>query len=68
MRRRCSRHEQFISSSGRIILECECGERLVLLGREYDWHLEGHTVFECECGERLTISNNRAGEEATAAM
>ena len=65
---RCSRPERFVPSSGRITLECECGERLVLLGREDDWYLEGHPVFECECGEWLTITNNRCvGEEASVA-
>jgi hypothetical protein len=66
--RRCSRPERYVPSSGRITLECECGERLVLLGREDDWYLEGHPVFECECGELLTITTNRVGEETTAAM
>jgi hypothetical protein len=66
--RRCSEPECFVPSSGRITLECECGGRLVLLGREDDWYLEGHTLFECECGERLTITSNRVDEVATAAM
>jgi hypothetical protein len=60
--------ERFVSSSGRITLECECGERLALLGREDDWYLEGPLLFDCECGERLTLADNRLGEEATAAM
>jgi hypothetical protein len=67
--RRCSRRpERFVPSSGRITLECECGESLVLLGREDDWYLEGQPVFECECGEWLTITNNRVGEEASVSM
>src|SRR5215204_3947480 len=57
--------ERFVPSSGRITLEGECGERLVLLGREEDWYLEGRRLFECECGERLTITKNRVSEEAT---
>ena len=60
--------ERFVPSGGRITLECECGERLVLLGREYDWYLEEHRLFECECGEMLTITKNRVSEEATAAI
>ena len=60
--------ERFVPSSGRITLECECGERLVLLGREDDWSLEGRRLFECECGKRLTITKNRISEEATAAL
>jgi len=58
--------ERFVCATGRITLECECGERRLLLGREDDWYLEGHTLFACKCGERLTITNNRVGEEATA--
>jgi hypothetical protein len=42
-----------------IVLECECGERLVLLGHEQDWHLEGRTAFECECGKKLTLDDHR---------
>jgi hypothetical protein len=66
--KRGSGAERFVPSTEQITLECGCGERLVLLGREYDWHLEGHTYFECECGERLAISNNRVGEKATVAI
>ena len=56
--RRCSELEV----SGRIVLGCgSCGERVVLLGREDDWHSEGRTVFECECGTRLTLAD-RVGE------
>jgi hypothetical protein len=57
--RRCSELEV----SGRIVLGCgSCGERVVLLGREDDWHSEGRTVFACECGARLTLAD-RLGEE-----
>lgn len=56
--RRCSELEV----SGRIVLGCgSCGERVVLLGREDDWHSEGRTVFACECGARLTLAD-RVGE------
>jgi hypothetical protein len=46
-----------IEPSDRIVLGCECGERLVLLGREDDWHAEGRQTFECECGEKLTLAD-----------
>jgi hypothetical protein len=49
--------------SERIVLECRCGEMMILLGREEDWRLEGQTIFECECGERLSIADNRVDEE-----
>jgi hypothetical protein len=46
--------ESFVPFSERIILECRCGERLILLGLEEDWQSE-KTVFECECGVQLTL-------------
>ncbi len=49
--------ERFVLCSERIILECECGERLVLLGFESDWYSEGRTFFGCECGEQLTLAD-----------
>ena len=56
--RRCSELEV----SGRIVLGCgSCGERVVLLGREDDWHSEGRTVFACECGARVSLAD-RVGE------
>jgi hypothetical protein len=66
--KRGSGFERFVLSSGRITLECGCGERVVLLGREDDWYLEERRLFECACGERLTITNNRVGEEVTVAL
>lgn len=44
------------SESKRIVLECECGERLGLLGLEDDWRSE-QTILRCECGKRLTLAN-----------
>ena len=54
---RSSESERFVVCSERIILECACGEKLVLLGFEDDWHSEGHTAFECECGRELTLTD-----------
>lgn len=54
--------ERFVLCSERMVLECECGERLVLLGLEEDWYSELRTVFECECGENLTLAS-RLDEE-----
>lgn len=43
--------------SDSIVLEChQCGELIVLLGREEDWYTEGHIFFECQCGQKLTIA------------
>ncbi len=48
--------------SDRIVLRCgACGERVVLLGREDDWYLEGRSSFACECGAKLTLGD-RVGE------
>jgi hypothetical protein len=49
--------ERSLPCSERIVLECRCGERLVLLGLEEDWYSEGRTTFECECGGRITLAN-----------
>jgi hypothetical protein len=46
-----------VKPSGRIVLGCKCGERLVLLGREDDWYAEERSTFECECGKKLTLAD-----------
>ncbi len=48
--------ESFVLCSERIVLECRCGERLVLLGLEKDWRSEKST-FRCECGAGLTLAD-----------
>ena len=51
--------ERFISCSKTILLECRCGENLLLLGREADWRKEGHTIFECSgCGMKLSVADS----------
>lgn len=51
--------ERFIECSERIVLECnECGEALILLGREEDWRSE-RAFFECHCGQELTLGSRR---------
>ena len=48
--------EREIVSTDRTVLNCSCGERLILLGREEDWYLEGRTTFEChQCGEAVSL-------------
>jgi len=54
--------------SGRIVLECGCGERLILLGREDDWYAEGRRTFACECGNELTLANRLAEESDIARL
>ena len=53
-----SESEQFVLCSERTVLECKCGERVILLGLEEDWYLEGRTIFRCECGEELTLADS----------
>lgn len=57
--------ERTVECSGRIVLECGCGERLILLGLEEDWLSEQRTGFECLCGKGLTLSN-RLNEDVLA--
>ncbi len=60
-----SESDRFVVCSEHIVLECnKCGERLILLGFESDWHSEGRTTFECECGEKLTLADRINGETA----
>ena len=50
--------EHFITCSKSIVLECRCGEKLILLGREADWRKEGHTIFTCGgCGTELSLAD-----------
>ena len=48
-------------SSEHTILECKCGEEMVLPGLEEDWYSR-RPVFRCACGERL-IFTDRGDEE-----
>jgi hypothetical protein len=42
----------------RIVLKChQCGETIILLGYEENWHIAGNIFFECQCGQRLTIGS-----------
>jgi len=51
--------EHFVNCSKSIVLECRCGEKLLLLGDEADWRKEGRTVFECiGCGKRLSLTES----------
>jgi hypothetical protein len=59
-----SESDRFVLCSERIVLECKCKERLVLLGFEDDWRSEGRTAFECECGEELTLADRLDEKDA----
>jgi hypothetical protein len=51
-----------VEPSGRIVLGCGCGERIVLFGREEDWRGEGRLTFRCAgCGGEVGLAE-RAGE------
>ena len=56
---------EYCSEPGRIVLECECGERLILLGTEDDWRSR-RAIFKCECGRKL-ILDDHIDEEALVA-
>jgi hypothetical protein len=60
-----SESDKTVPYSARIILECGCGEQLILLGLEEDWRSEQRMDFECSCGKGLTLSN-RLNEEVLA--
>ena len=49
--------EHMVDCSERVVLECRCGERLVLLGRATDWYSEDRLAFACECGNTLTFAD-----------
>jgi hypothetical protein len=50
--------EQYILCPDRTVLNCSCGEKLILLGREEDWYSEGRTTFEChQCGATISLAN-----------
>jgi hypothetical protein len=49
--------DKVVEWSDRIILECSCGERRILLGLEKDWLAEERTAFRCRCGEILSLAD-----------
>jgi len=61
--------EHFVTCSKSIVLECRCGEKLLLLGRQADWRKERRTVFACGgCGEKLSLGDvpKRVSRSVTA--
>ena len=59
--------ERFVLCTGQVVLGCQCGERLILLGHEEDWYSEGRTTFECgKCGRNLTLVDRLDGERGPA--
>jgi hypothetical protein len=52
-----SESDNTVECSGRMTLECGCGERLILLGLKEDWLSEQRTNFECLCGLSLTLAD-----------
>jgi len=54
--------EHFIDCSESIVLNCRCGEKLILFGKEDDWRSR-NAIFRCCCGENLTLEE-RTDEEA----
>ncbi len=68
-RRRChvlkdslapSENHHEIDCSRSIVIDCRCGEKLILLGHRSDWHGQGRTDFECSgCGAKLSLKDGR---------
>jgi len=56
--------DNFVEFSERIVLECDCGEKIVLLGMEDDWN-ERDDTFECECDRKVTLAD-RADDEVAS--
>jgi hypothetical protein len=52
-----SEPDNTVEFSGRMTLECGCGERLILLGLKDDWLSEQRTNFDCQCGQSLTLAD-----------
>lgn len=50
------------ANAGYVVLGCDCGEKVVVLGREDDWRPR-RPVFRCECGQNLTL-DDRADDQA----
>ena len=51
---------RFVDCSEGLVIECRCGEKLLLLGRESDWRSEGCMTFECGgCGKDLSLKDRR---------
>ena len=49
-----------IDCSRSIVIDCRCGEKLILLGHRRDGDEEGHTDFECSgCGGKLSLKDGR---------
>ena len=52
--------DNYVTCSKGIVLDCRCGEKLILLGRKGDWILEGRTDFECGgCRGKLSLKDGR---------
>ena len=49
--------KRFGTCSEYVILECECGERMVILGGEEDWRSR-NAIFKCGCGDKLTFADS----------
>ena len=49
---------RFVDCSEVLVIDCRCGEKLLLLGRESDWRSEGRMTFECGgCGKDLPLKD-----------
>lgn len=52
-----SESDNTVECSGHTVLECGCGEQMILLGLKEDWLSEQQTNFECQCGQILPLAD-----------
>ncbi len=57
MQQPSSEPDNTVECSGRMTLECGCGDRVILLGLKEDWLSEQRTNFDCPCGQILTLTD-----------
>ena len=57
--------ERIIECQDRIVLSCQCGERIVLIGRPVDWYKEDRLEFSCQCGRSLSFADSLPDKLAT---
>jgi hypothetical protein len=51
------------ATTRRMILACNCGELLIVLGGEDEWRSEGPAVFECgACAAKIALPEDEGRE------
>jgi hypothetical protein len=59
--------DRFVLCTDEVVLQCQCGEQLILLGREADWYSEGRNTFDCGgCGRSNPLTDRLEDPEPSA--